>query len=271
MRTITFLNLKGGVGKTSTVYHLAGVFSRAGLRVLLVDNDPQASLTQGFFGPAATAAVPPALTVAAVYEPGSDVAPESVLVPAGPAGVDILPGSVALEDRNVPRAAGWGDDQWGLKLFLDQAEGYDLCLIDCPPNLHLCSWAALVACGSIVVPLQAEDFGSQGLAPVQRSIEAVRVTANRALGLAGYLLTMFDRRLAVHATYAEMLRASYGPLVFEASVPRAKDFVEAVAQRKPVSLTKPRGAAAKAMQAVADELLARVTATEARDQGRGAA
>ena len=142
--------------------------------------------------------------------------------------------------------------------------GYDLVLIDCPPNLHLCSWASMAAASHVVVPLQPEDFGSQGLAPVQEAVAAVQAGPNPALLLAGYLLTMVNRRLTVHATYEAMLRELYGNTVFREVVPRAKDFVEAVASRMPVSEYKPKGAASKAIAAVVAELIERTTAAEAR-------
>ena len=255
MKTITFLNQKGGCGKTSSVFHLSGVLAAMGLRVLLVDNDPQASLTQGFLGPAAMESLDPAVTVAAVYE--GDPEPSGLVMPAGPAGVWLAPGSPFATEANMRPRDHWGDDQWALRAFTEALHNdFDLCLIDCPPNLHLCSWAALLAADAVVVPLQPEDFGSQGLKPVGASVDAAR-RANPGLHLAGYLLTMTDKRLAVHATYEAMLRERYGLLVFTNPVPRAKDFVEAVGARAPVNLYKPKSAATRAVKAVADELLAR--------------
>lgn len=269
MIVVTFLNQKGGVGKTSTTFHLAGTFSLAGRRVLLVDNDPQASLTQGFFGPSAAESVPAAASVAALYDPFDTPPASSVVVPTGLAGVDLVPGSIALTDHNVPDRARWPDRQDGLRAFLAGVAGsYDLALVDCAPNLHLCSWAALLASDAVVVPLQAEDFGSQGLAPVGRAVASARAAANPSLRVAGYLLTMFDKRLAVHLAYQDLLRARYGAAVFGAVVPRAKDYVEAVAARRPVALATPRSAAARAMAAVAAELETRAGVT---GQGRGAA
>lgn len=269
-RTITLLNQKGGVGKTSTCFHLSATLARAGRRVLLVDNDPQASLTQGFFGPDGMRSIPPRATVAAAYEPDADPAPETLIRPTGVPGVSIVPGSVALTDWNLPPRLDWGGAQFGLRAFLrDVAESFDIALIDCPPNLHLCSCAALIASDRIVVPLQAEDFGSQGLAPVLECVETVQAGANPGLALAGFLLTMFDKRLAVHLTYEAILRESYGTRVFAGNVPRAKDFVEAVACRRPIALHKPRSAAARAVEAVAVEFLDRVgaVALEAVSEG----
>jgi cellulose biosynthesis protein BcsQ len=102
-----------------------------------------------------------------------------------------------------------------------------------------------------------EDFGAQGLDPVNEAIAGVRARPNPGLRLAGYLPTMVDKRLTVHQAYESSLRGLYGPDVFASVVPRAKDFVEAVAMRKPISHYKPKSAAAKATAAVAEELLER--------------
>lgn len=271
--TITLLNQKGGVGKTSTCFHLSATLAKAGRRVLLVDNDPQASLTQGFFGPEGMRAIPPGASVAAAYDPEAYPDPAALVRPTGVAGVSIMPGSVALTDWNLPPRLDWGAAPFGLRRVLGELrDTFDLCLIDCAPNLHLCACAALVASDRIVVPLQAEDFGSQGLAPVLECVESIQAGPNPGLRLAGFLLTMFDRRLAVHATYEALLREMYGADVFAAAIPRAKDFVEAVACRRPIAPHKPRSAAARAVAAVAAELLARV-GLEAlgADTGRDAA
>lgn len=255
MRTIAFVNQKGGVAKTSTCFHLAAPLADAGLRVLLVDNDPQSSLTQGFLGPAAAGKIDPAATVAALYEPDAEPDPAAVLLPVLP-GVSLLPGAVGVDLHNTPDRSLWPDREWNMRRFLGEAaSNHDICLIDCPPNLLLCSWAALLASDAAVVPLQAEDFGSQGLAPVARAV-ADAARRNPGLRLGGYLLTMYDKRLAVHQTYEGMLRERYGDLVLRSAIPRAKDFVEAVASRKPVGRYKPKSAAAKAVKALADEIVA---------------
>ncbi len=256
--TVAFLNQKGGVGKTSSCYHLSAALARLGQRVLLVDNDPQASLTQGFVGPEGLCRIAPGSSVVAVYDPEWDPAPESLIRPTGVPGVALVPGSPALNAWNLPPRLDWGAAPHGLRGFLREAAGlYDLALIDCPPNLLLCAAAALLAADLVVIPLQAEDFGSQGLAPVLSLIESVQAAANPRLALGGLLLTLFDKRLAVHTTYESMLRERYEDDVFRAVVPRAKDYVEAVTHRRPVGIHKPRSAAARAIVAVAGELLER--------------
>lgn len=259
-RIITLLNQKGGVGKSSTCHHLAGTLALRGLRILLIDNDPQSSLTQGLWGPSHARCIEPGETVASIYR-GEEPFPEQVIRPSGVAGVDLLAGSRVVNDFNLPRPQDQPYEmQVCLKTFLDGVDGYDLTLIDCPPNLCLCSWASLTASSHLIVPLQAEDYGAQGIMDVQDSVAMVQAGPNPGLALLGYLITMFSPRKTVHKLYEQQLRELYGPDVFATMIPHAAEYPEAIAYRKPIALHKPKGAAAKAVKALADEVLARLDA-----------
>ena len=257
---IALCNLKGGVGKTSTTFHLAGTMAKEGRRVLCLDVDPQASLTQGFFGPDMMRALPRHSTIAALFGDGLAPSPDELIRQTGIPGLAIVPGSGYLTRHNVPEP--WLaeiDDQRALAGFTSEVRGeFDVIMLDCPPNLHLCAWAALTAANHLVVPLQAEDFGSQGIAAILDCVDAVRSGPNPGLQLAGYLLTMHNPRLGVHRAYETMLRELYGDEVMTSTVPLGTDFKEAVAVRKPIVAYKPKGASAKAIKALADELLGRV-------------
>lgn len=269
---VSLLNQKGGVGKTSSCHHLSGALSAGGKRVLLVDNDPQASLTQGFFGPEAMRAASFGGSVAALYDPSYSAVPEAVIRPTGVANVWIVPGSVRLTHFNQLPADRWADSEFGMREFLAEVkDDYDLVLIDNPPNLHLCGWSALTASDGLVIPLQAEDYGAQGIVAVMEAVAAVRARTNPNLATLGLLLTMFDKRLGIHVAYERHLREIYGESVFAATFPLAKDYKEAVASRQPVSLYKPRSAAAKAIVAVGEELLRRVEGMNADAKERSAA
>ena len=258
--TICLLNQKGGVGKTSTCHHLAGTLARAGRRVLLLDNDPQASASPRASGgprPRAGSAGPRASPRCTTTRPTP--IPEALIRPTGFDGVSIVPGSKHLTPFNMMPPETWPASERGMREFLAEVrDDFDVTLIDCPPNLHLCSRAALVASDFLVVPVQVEDYGAQGLEPVQEAVAEVQAGPNPALGLLGFLVTMYDKRLGIHLAYEALLREMYGPLVFAAAFPLAKDFKEAVASRQPISHYKPKSAAAKAARAVADELMERV-------------
>ena len=262
MRSIVLLNQKGGVGKTSTCHHLAGTLAKRGRRVLCLDVDPQASLTQGFFGPEWTRSLDPSRSIAAYYtEEGFD--PSIPMVVETPVqGVSIIPGSARLNSFNLPDPEG-DHRQFVLREALADLEGqYDDVLIDCPPNLCLCSWSALAAADGVIVPLQAEDYGAQGIFAITGAIEAARQQVNASLELYGFLITMFNKALSIHVAYASQLRDLYGSKVFATEIPLAKDFKEAVASRLPISHYKPKSAPAKTLIALAAERDA-LTMTEA--------
>lgn len=271
MLRIAFANRKGGVGKTSSCHHLAGAFARLGRRVLLVDLDPQASLTQGLLGPQAAAAVDPARSAAAAFDGGGD--PQAcvrVLRFAGgrglaPVGFDLLPGHPLLASVNHPDPERFGEAQLALRDFLrGMRADYNVVLIDCPPNLQLLTRAAVAAASGVVAPLQPEDYGAQGLAAVAAEVERVRLAGlSPGVELLGFLLTMVQRN-ALHGAYADAIRQQHPGRVFAAEVPRAVAFAEAVTARQPIGVLKPRSAGAKAIDAVAAEVLARSGAAGGR-------
>jgi chromosome partitioning protein len=263
---VAFLNRKGGVGKTSLTHHLGGALARRGLRALLVDADPQASLTQGLLGPELARELRPRETIAALYGDNADGDAGRLIRPLAIPNLALLPGSGALDKFNLPEPWRCGGDQYLLRDALAEVRGeFDAILVDGPPHVYLSAWSALVAADGVVVPLQAEDYGAQGLVALQESIDHVRSAANPRLKLLGYLVGMFNKSLAVHTGYERDLREIYGDDVFTTTIPLAKDFKEAVMLRLPVSSYKPKSAAAKAIDALADELLGRLASPRSAD------
>jgi chromosome partitioning protein len=110
-----------------------------------------------------------------------------------------------------------------------------------------------------MVPVQAEDFGAQGITHIQRAIDLALAKYNPNLRMLGYLVTL-RQRLALHDAYEMQLRGLYGPHVFEASFPLKKDFKEAIAERMPIHFLRPRSGAAKDLNAIASEILRRIPA-----------
>lgn len=258
MPVVTFLNQKGGVGKTSTTFHLAGSLARSGRSVLIVDNDPQASLTQGIYGSEATERIPPTETILQIYEGRGPLA-QSIIRPTKYARIDVIPGCSLNSRWNKPEP--WDQPaniQLRFKDMMDQVRSkYSVVLVDCPPNLHLCSWAALLGSEGVVIPLQAEDYGAQGISAVIEAIDKSRALSP-VLSLLGLVITMFDRRTAIARMHEEELRKRFGQKVFDTNIPRLVDFAEAINARKPVSLYRPNGVASERMDAFAVEFMARL-------------
>jgi chromosome partitioning protein len=253
----SFLNRKGGVGKTSSVFHLAGHFARRGRKVLVCDLDPQASLSQGFFGPAYVELLPREATVAALFDDALDPDTDEVIHKSPFENLWIVPASNDLTDYNTPHPE-TAENQEALRDFLAEVrEDFDTVLIDCPPNLQLCSWAALLASDFVVVPVIPEDFSSQGLIYVQQAIDAAMTRKNPRLRLMGYMLTMYNRQLGIHKAYEKLLREQYGELVLDAVFPLATAYKEAVSRRKPISADKPSSAPADSIAELGKELLGR--------------
>lgn len=259
MKTIAFVNKKGGVGKSSCVMHLGAELARRGLRTVLADVDSQASLSQGLLGREALE-LHPSRTLAGLYD-GGGVAMADLLLDVGRPNLVLIPGHDRMTHYNVPDPWTTGEDQFILRDGLAEiADDFDICLLDCPPHVQFCAWSALLAADSVVLPAQLEDFGIQGVAAILDSIDHARSAGNPRLRLLGILPTMVVKSLSIHATYGADARAAFGDDVFEAVVPASTDFKVAVTMRKGVCEYKPRSLASRAIVAVADELLARYDA-----------
>lgn len=255
---IAFINQKGGCGKSSTCFHLAGAFASAGRRVLLIDADPQGSLSQGFFGSAIVENLPAHETLAALFdEQLLVVSPGRLVVPTAIDRISIVRANQTLAPSNVPQPERAGLTQYALQSFVRELNGFELILIDCPPNLYQATWNALLAADFVVIPVPPEDFGTQGLRAVHQAIDNARVL-NPPLQLLGHLVTRSDRRLTVHCAYERLLRSVYGAAILETIVPEATAFKVALAHRQPVTHHAPQSRAAQTMSRLADELLQRI-------------
>lgn len=256
MRTVAFLNKKGGVGKSSAVMHLGIRFASMGLRTLLVDVDPQASLSQGILGREALE-IDPADTLASLFD-GTGIPLGALARAGGRDHLSIVPAHDRMMMFNAPPPFD-GPGQFALRDALTEvAADYDLVLLDCPPHVMLCAWSALVAADAVVVPAQLEDFGVQGVSAVLDAIDECRATVNPGLRLLGILPTMFDRRLTIHQNYRANAATAFGRDLFAEAIPASTDFKVAVTMRRGVTEHKPRGEASRALCRVADEVLTRL-------------
>ncbi len=262
--TISLINQKGGCGKSSLCFHLAGAFAQAGLNVLLIDADPQGSLSQGFFGSEFVEALPAELTVAALLDADSSAFGEEWVVQNSRFDqIAICPANAHLAPFNTPTPETTGLGQYALREFVDRQSDVDVILIDCPPNLYRCSWAAMLASAWCLIPVPPEDFGTQGLRAVHQAIEQAR-RLNPRLECLAHVVTRSDKRLLVHRSYEQRLRELYGDRVLETVIPELSAFKVALACRQPVRFFSPKSTAAVLTNTLAREILDRIAMSNTR-------
>jgi chromosome partitioning protein len=248
---IACANQKGGVGKTTTVVSLASYLALDGLRILLVDLDPQGNATSGVGldkGAAQRSAYDALI---------GDVPIEDLVQPTLIDGMAIIPSSRDLAGAEV-ELVGVSARERRLRIALAPLlDRFDYVLLDCPPSLGLLTINALVAANSVLVPIQCEYYALEGLGHLMSTIDLVRVRLNRGLHLKGVVLTMYDARTTLSADVASEVRQHLGDSVFDAIVPRSVRLAEAPSYGRPICLYSPASRGAQAYRDVTSELLRR--------------
>ena len=263
-KAICFINQKGGVGKTSCCFHLAGALAAAGKSVLVVDVDPQGSVSQGFLGSETVEQLRGTHCVAALYRDSWSIIDWSQLIHStGITGIDLCPANQTLAQFNTSSPESEGIAQYNLGEFLESQNRYDIVLVDCPPNLYRCSWSAMIAADHVLSPVTPEDFGTQGLRAVHQAIENARML-NPRLSLLGHIVTRSDRRLLVHKFYEQRLRRSHGATVLTNFLPELSAFKLAVANRLPAEFYDNRCRAARLTRNLSREILDRMDETNSQ-------
>lgn len=255
--TIALVNQKGGCGKSSTCFHLAGSFAEAGRRVLLVDADPQGSLSQGFFGSFQVENSAARDTLAAVMGQEAHLHPADIVRPTPHANIWLAPANHHLARFNGPQPETLGLGQFAFEVWLGQLADFDMVLIDCPPNLYACTWNALLAADYVLIPVPPEEFGAQGLRAVHQAITSAQAL-HPALRLLGHVVTRHDGRLLVHRACDAKLRSLYSDQVLATVIPEASAFKVALACREPVTMHSPRSKAAAKTRQLGEEIEQRI-------------
>ncbi len=249
-RIYTFVNQKGGVGKTTTAINLGAYLAQFGQRVLIVDIDPQANATSSL-------GVDKNTVNGSTYEVllGS-LPPDTLPLRNERLGLSILPSSPALAGAEVELVNELARET-RLKQALTRLDGrYDYILIDCPPSLGLLTVNGLVAArDGVVIPVQCEYLALEGLGQLTQTINRVRAALFPDLTVRGVVLTMFDPRANLSADVVEEVNKHFPRQAFHAVIPRSVRLAEAPSYGLPISAYAPASAGAKAYEALAREIL----------------
>jgi chromosome partitioning protein len=245
------VNQKGGVGKTTTAINLAACLALEGLKILLVDCDPQANASSGL-------GVQRDDNRHSIYDVlvGHASAEQVILATEIPS-LWLLPGSKNLTGANIELASAEGRENRLRDALAQVKDKYDLVILDCPPALDLLTLNALVAANSLVVPMQAEYFALEGVSELISTLERVRAAFNEDLFIEGVLLTMYDDRTNLAQQVTETLRDYFKDRLFRTVIPRNVRLAEAPSHGKPVALYDARSRGTEAYFELTGEFLAR--------------
>ena len=255
-KVIAVANQKGGVGKTTTAANLGVGLVRRGKKVMLIDADPQGSLSLslGIEKPDNLES-----TIANVMERivvDKEIEPEFAVVQTKE-GIDLMPANIELSGIEV-RLVNEMSRERVLKRYVDtKRQDYDFIIIDCMPSLGMMTFNALCSADSIIIPTTPEFLSAKGLEQLLGTINRVRRHINPGLKIDGILITMVDNRTRFGKGLTDLIRQQYGkyPTVFKTVIPRSVRTVECAAEGKSIYLHDKNGKVAEAYRNFTKEVM----------------
>lgn len=251
-RVVSMCNQKGGVGKTTTTINLGASLAELGRKVLLVDFDPQGSLSVGL-------GLNPHEMDLTIYNllMQRDVDIHDVIVPTVVEGMDLLPSNIDLSAAEVQLVHEVAREQTLQRVLGPAIAEYDVILIDCQPSLGLLTVNALTASDGVIVPLECEYFALRGVALLKTTIDKVRERLNPKLEIDGVLGTMYDGRTLHSREVMERLVQAWGDKVFHTVIRRTVKFSDSTVAGEPITTYAASSAGADSYRQLAKEVLAR--------------
>jgi chromosome partitioning protein len=253
MRIVAITNQKGGVGKTTTAVNLAACLAQRGVRVLLIDLDPQANATSGLgLAQEDGGSLYPALV------DGAD--PHNVIRSTRLPNLSIIRSHQELAGCEIELAQS-GNHLARLREVMQPLRNsghFDYVILDCPPSLGVLMTTALSAADELLVPIQCEYFGLEGLSKIVHVVQQIRdCGANPNLLLEGIVMTMYDQRANLSQQVVKDVRTYFAEIIYNSIIPRTVRLGEAPSFGKSIIEYEPSGKGAVAYRALAEEFLMR--------------
>ncbi len=249
-KTVSILNQKGGVGKTTTAVNLSAAVGAAGYRVLLVDIDPQGNSTSGY-------GINKREIKKSSYEilTGEIKASEAVIHTEFK-GIDLIPANMNLAGAEL-EIIDLPSRESILKTALAEIwEDYDYIFLDCPPSLGLITLNALTASDTFLVPIQCEFYALEGLSQLMATARKIKRMYNPYLDIEGVLLTMYDGRLNLTQQVVNEVKRFFPQKVYSATIPRNVRLSEAPGFGQPIMYFDKNSKGSLAYTALCEEFLA---------------
>lgn len=249
---IAMCNQKGGVGKTTSVINLGAALAEVGRKILLVDFDPQGSLSVGL-------GINPHTLDSSIYNLllSRDATIDEVIAATDVPGMDLLPSNIDLSAAEVQLVSEVAREQTLLRVLEKVKDRYDVILIDCAPSLGLLTINALTAADRVIMPLECEFFALRGIALLNDTISKVQDRLNPRLEILGILGTMYDPRTLHSREVLERVVQAFGETVFHTVIKRTVKFPETTVAGEPITSYATNSPGAAAYRNLAREVLAR--------------
>jgi chromosome partitioning protein len=245
-KVISISNHKGGVGKTTSAINIGAALNNLGKKVLLIDLDPQANLTQSL------GLTNQAITIYGALKGEHKLAPITILK-----GFDIVPSTLDLSGAEIELSSEPGREYILKELIESVKSSYDFVIIDSPPSLGLLTINSFTAADEIIIPLQAQFLAMQGLAKLVEVVEKIKTRLNKGLKIGGVFITQYDGRKVLNRDVFETINTHFKSEVFNTKVRDNIALAEAPAQGLDIFRYNAKSNGAEDYLALAKEILKR--------------